>query len=292
MNFNDEPVYVGRDFGGREITVDDALVAAYRAAVLDDNPLYDSYCPALLLHSECYQNLNWYLKNIFGNLHARQEWELYAAVPVGTAVTTRGFIRERYRKRGRDYLVKETWVLDKGGRLLNRGITHQSFLAAGPDAAGAGPRAVERENVVVNKDREKDTSRRFDLETTDGVELESVSKHVSEEMCMAFSGPGENYHTNREAAVALGFPDIVVQGMMPICFISEVLTRKFAQGWLTAGKMDVRLVNPLWGGERVSAHAQIIDESPESDRSRVSLQVWVQKDDGTKVIVGSASALR
>jgi hypothetical protein len=75
----------------------------------------------MVLHSECYRDLNWYLANIFGNLHARQEWELFGEVPIGSRVTTRGFIRDRYRKRGRDYVVKETRTLDETGRLLAAG---------------------------------------------------------------------------------------------------------------------------------------------------------------------------
>ena len=109
---------------------------------------------------------------------------------------------------------------------------------------------------------------------------------------MAFSGPGKNYHTDREAARELGFPDIVVQGMLPICLVSELLTRDFGRGWLVGGKMDVRLVNVLWAGEDVRACAQVTDENPEGDRIRAHLDVWVEKSDGTKVIIGRSSALR
>lgn len=283
MNSNGEPVYVGRDFGGRELVIDRRLVDRYVAALGQKLPLYDEFAPALTLHSECYESLLWYLANIWGNLHARQEWELFAEVPVGTAVRTRGFIRDRYRKRGRDYVVKETWVLDGDGRLLNRGLTHQSFLVPAGDGAGAA--------VAVDKDREKQEGRRFEIGGR-GRALAPLAKTVTEEVCMAFSGPTENYHTNREAARALGFPDIVVQGMLPICLVSELLTREYGRGWLAGGKMDVRLVNVLWADETVEARAEEVLEVPEADRTRVHLDVWVEKADGTRVVVGSASALR
>jgi len=289
MNFNGEPVSVGRDFGGRSLTLDRGLVERYTQAVAESHPLYGEFCPALLLHSECYENLNWYLENVFGNLHARQEWELFDAVPVGARVSTRGFIRERYHKRGRDYVVKETWVLADDGRLLNRGITHQSFLVKQPDSK----RIDGDTKSVVGKEREKLPGRNFDIDGENGANiLEGDEKHVDEAMCMAFSGPGENYHTSREAARALGFPDIVVQGMMPICFLSELLTREFGLGWLAGGKTDLRLVNVLWCGESVRARARVLEETPEAGRSRVALDVWVEKADGTKIIVGNAGALR
>jgi len=280
MNFNGEPVYVGRDFGGRTLVVDRDLADHYVASVEGDPALYRENAPALVLHSECYRDLNWYLANIFGNLHARQEWELFTPVKIGQQVTTRGFIRDRYRKRGRDYVVKETWTLDDTGRLLCRGLTHQSFLVAKPDRGD-----------VVDKGREKSKERVFEI-GGHGRELVPLQRTVHEGMCRLFSGPGDNYHTDRTSARALGFPDIVVQGMLPICFVSELLTRDFDGGWLAGGKMDVRLVNVLWANETVRAHADVREEVPEADRVRVLMDVWVEKDDGTKVIVGQASALR
>lgn len=285
MNLNDEPVYVGRDFGGRTLTVDRGLVDGYLAALGTDHPMYARFAPALVLHSECYRDLNWYLKNIFGNLHARQEWETFHPITIGQTVTTRGFIRERYHKRGRDYVVKETWVLDDSGRLMNRGLTHQSFLT---DAA----LARAREKDVVDKSREKSSERRFEVGGKGGTQLAPLAKTVDEKTCRLFSGPGDNYHTDRESARALGFPDIVVQGMLPICVMSELLTREFGEGWLAGGKMDVRLVNVLWANETVSARAEITDEVRESNRTRVTMDAWVEKSDGTKVVVGQASALR
>lgn len=282
MNMNGEPVHVGRDFGGRELVLDDAAVRRYVDALGQPNALYDEFVPGLVLHSECYEDLGWYLANLWGNLHARQEWELFGEIPVGMRVQTRGFVRDRYRKRGRDYVVKETWVQDGTGRLLVRGITHQSFLVPG---------AATEAGVAVDKDREKRGDRVFEIGGR-GEALAPVSRKVTEEVCMAFSGPAENYHTNRAAARAFGFPDIVVQGMLPICLLSELLTRDFGRGWLAGGKMDVRLVNVLWADETVEAHAEAVDEVPEAGRTRVHFDVWAQKEDGTKVVVGHASAVR
>lgn len=283
MNNNDEPVFVGRDFGGRELILDDHAVERYLSALGQRLPLYREFTPALILHSECYENLQWYLANIWGNLHARQEWELFGEVPLGTAVRTRGFIRDRYRKRGRDYVVKETWVQAEDGRLLSRGLTHQSFLIQ--DGESSTPA------VAVDKDREKQGGRRFEIGGK-GRPLAPLSMKVTEGVCMAFSGPTENYHTNREAALALGFPDIVVQGMLPVCFLSELLTGEYGRGFLAGGKMDVRLVNVLWADETMTAHAEETGEVPEGGRTRVHLDVWIEKAGGTRVVVGSASALR
>jgi len=283
MNFHNEPVYVGRDFGGRRLTIDREQVDRYCEAVAVGSSRYADTAPALILHSECYHNLDWYLKNIVGNLHARQEWQLYRPIAIGREVTTRGFIRERYIKRGREYVVKETWVLDQDGALLNRGITHQSFPL--PDDARSG-------GFAVDKQREKSSARRFEIGGRGGRALEPIERTISQEMCMAFSGPIKNYHNDREEARKLGFPDIVVQGMLPICLLSEVLTNEYGDGWLAGGQMDVRLVNVLWGEETATARAEVTEETPEAGATRVHMDVWVEKPDATKVIVGRASAVR
>jgi len=284
MNFHDEPVYVGRDFGGRTLNISPELVATYCEAVEVDAATYRDIAPALLLHSECYENLDWYLKAIIGNLHARQEWELFHPMKIGQDVTTRGFIRDRYIKRGRQYVVKETWIQGEGGLLHSRGLTHQSFPIEDPEQP--------KGEFAVDKNREKSAGRKFEIGNTGGERLTPLARTVSDEMCMAFSGPMKNYHNDRQEAQNLGFPDIVVQGMLPICFLSELLAGQFGAGWPAGGKMDVRLVNVLWGGESVTANAEITGETPEADATRIHMDVWLEKPDGTKVIVGTASAVR
>src|SRR6185503_1491622 len=127
-------VFVGRDVGGREDSVSTTDVARYEAGTGDTNPWYHEaspfgapVAPALLYHSEVYRDLSWYLPNLIGNLHARQEWELFHPAHVGNTVRTRATIVERYRKRNRDYVVNEVLITDAGGRWLQRSRTHQSF---------------------------------------------------------------------------------------------------------------------------------------------------------------------
>jgi hypothetical protein len=60
----------------------------------------------------------------------------------------------------------------------------------------------------VDKDREKRPERKFVVGEGAGPELAAVEKTITIEMCQAFSGPHRSYHTDREMAQALGFPDI------------------------------------------------------------------------------------
>jgi len=285
MNLKGEPAFVGRHCGASEYEITPE-VAAFYADALDDRTALPGLAPPLLHHSECYKHLGeWYLANLFGNLHARQEWELFAPLRIGSRVRTRSTIIGRYTKRGRDYVLNETDLVDAGdGRLLVRGRIHQSFLPPKPE--------VERSGFVVDEASAKKKEPRAPFPTATGAELPPVEKKVDARRCWMFSGPGKNYHTDAEAAKQLGFPNIVVQGMMSTCFVSQVMQAHFGEGWLVGGKMDVRLTNVLWVDETVTARARVREEEREGTRTRVHCDVWVEKGDATRVLLGSASAVR
>ena len=272
-------VHVGQDVHGREVTVTRDEIAHYAAGTgLPKIPDGD-VAPALLYHSEVYNDLSWYLPNIIGNLHARQEWELFSPLRVGETVRSRVTVVERYRKRDRNYVVGEVLFTTAAGRWLQRSRTHQSFLADDPSG------------IVVDKAREKRSDRRFEL-PTEGEELAPGTRTVTIDMCKAFSGPHRNYHNDREMAQMLGFPDIVVQGMMAICGMSDTLDAAFGAGWHHGGKLDIRLVNVVWVNDVLTTKGRVREVLPEGSLQRVVLDVWTEKADGTIALIGTASALR
>ena len=279
---------VGLDLGAHEYQITPELVRDYSDGVDDHHAWYAGaspfggpVAPALVLHSEVYKFGGWYLPNVWGNLHARQEFELFAPAMVAERVSTRSTIVDRYIKRGRDYVVNEAQVFGPDGRLLSRGRTHQSFLQERPE-----------DGVAIDKSREKSAERRFEVGAGEVAEqIAPLEKTVTLEMCRTFSA-GKNYHNDAEEEKKMGFPDIVVQGMMPVCFLSELMTGRFGEGWYAGGRMDVRLVNVLWGGDGVAIARGVVREfTPAGSRRRVHCEVWVEKRDGTKVIVGTASAV-
>jgi hypothetical protein len=80
--------------------------------------------------------------------------------------------------------------------------------------------------------------------------------------------------------------------MMTTCFVSEVMGNHFGEGWLSGGRMSLKLTNVLWVDEKVTASARVKDEVPEGTLTRVECEVWVDKADGTRIALGTASALR
>jgi acyl dehydratase len=277
--FDAHEVHVGMAVGGREFTVSTEDVAGYVAGT-GTVDLPGIYAPPLLYHSEVYRSLTWYLPNIIGNLHARQEWEFFRPLQVGDAVRSHATVVDRYRKRDRLYVVNEVLLTDGQGRWLQRSRTHQSFLAEDPSA-----------EIVVDRERERRTDRRFQVGEGEGEDVAPLRRTVTQAMCEAFSGPAKTYHTDREMALALGFPDIVVQGMMSICLLSDMLTERFGLGWLMGGKLDVRLINVVWVNDTLALHGKIRSRTREGTHRRALLDVWCAKGEGTVALVGTASAL-
>jgi hypothetical protein len=290
--FDRKEVYVGRDYGGAAYDITPEFVAKYIAGTGDDNPWYrgDSpldrpLAPALILYDGVYRTLAWYLPNLYGNLHARQEWELFGPTAVGERLSTRSVIIGRYLKRDREYLVNEVLVTNAGGQLVSRSRTHQSFLI--PAEAG-------KADFVVDRAREKDSKRASKIGKIgegDGEPIDAPMRQITEAMCMAFSGPARNYHNDKQKAVELGFPEIVVQGMLSVCMVAEMMTRRFGFGFLYGGRMDLRLVNVVWGNDVTGPKGLIVERHPEGIRTRAEVEVWCEKSDATKTILGTASAL-
>jgi len=279
--FAQHEVHVGQDVSGRSLTIGEADVARYEAGTGGTSARAAGTAPALLLHSEVYRSLAWYLPNVFGNLHARQEWEMFAPIPVGEPIRTRSTVVDRYLKRDRQYVVNEVLVTDDAGRWLQRSRTHQSFLAD-----------EGRRETVVDRQREKRPDRTFTVGEGPGEPIGPLTRPITIAMCEAFSGPERNYHNDRQMARMLGFPDIVVQGMLSVCLVSELMTQAFGTGWLLGGKMDVRLVNVVWVDDVLATRGKVREEMAEGSHRRVHLDLWCEKADGTKTLVGTASALR
>jgi acyl dehydratase len=285
VNLRGEPAVVGLHCGSNDYDVTREVVDFYAEALDDPSPLYRDVAPPLLYHSECYKFVgDWYLANLFGNLHAQQDWEMFAPIRVGSRVRSRSTIVDRFSKRGRDYVVNETDICDASdGRLLVRGRTFQSFLPPREVSSAGG--------FVVDEQTPAKKAPRAPFPTATGADLAPVKKTIDARRCWMFSGPGKNYHTDREQAKKLGFPNIVVQGMMSTCFAAQVMQDAFGMGWIAGGKASIKLTNVLWVDESVTAHGKIREEVREGTKTRVLCDVWVDKDDGTRVALGEASAL-
>ena len=284
-------VHVGQELPAEEYAVTPELVQWYVDAVEDDHDWYHgaspfggAVAPALLFHNANYMNGRrnlWYLPNVYGNLHAKQHWDLFAPMLVGESVQNRGVVLERFFKRDREYVVAEGTLSDLTGRPLARVRSTQSFL---PDDVRSG--------AVVEPSRATAPSRRPEPEADSGSERIEGKRHVVDAaQCDRFVGETRNYHNDEAESKKLGFPAIVVVGSLSTCFVSDMMTQHFGEGWWCGGRMDVNFINVLWAGEAVTTRGIVRERTREGSFWRTHLDVWTEKDDGTKTTAGTASAL-
>lgn len=281
---------VGKPLTVTDYTVDRDLIADYMARTtdahpwyVDDSPFGGPVAPATLLFAHAHLRLDdWYLPNRYGNLHSKQEWAFFQPARLGDRIRATRTIVDRYRKRDRAIVVNEVTITRNDGALLARSRSHQSFLAETPDAGA----------LVVDRDREKRADRRITPGAGARERFGPVTRLVDEALCDRFVGADrQTYHNDAEEARKLGFPGIVVQGTLPICFLNLLMTERFGAAWWTGGRMHLNLVNVLWAGETVHAHGAIREWTPEGGRTRADCEIWTAKDDGTITIIGSASAV-
>ena len=283
-----DDIHVGKDLGRREVEVTPEFVDRFRAGCDDDHPWYSgatpfggAVAPALIACQEPWRFPGWYPPELRGNLHAKQEWDLFAPIPAGSTYVSRALVAERYPWRGnRHVIVNEVSVADTSGRLLARGRTHQSFLRAQP------------EGDVVGRQRERSPERSFQPDRAGAVELiDGPSLTLTDERCLAVADGMANYHSDAEIARAMGFPTVVVQGIFNANVVSALMTARFGAGWFVGGRLRMSFVNVIWGGDSTTAHVAIRELVDEAPRRRAECEVWVEKADGTVTAIGTASAV-
>ncbi|MCH8311317.1 MAG: hypothetical protein IIB17_12595 [Chloroflexi bacterium] len=166
------------------------------------------------------------------------------------------------------------WSLD--GELMAQGHHHQSYMQ--DQTSG---------RVALRDPKSKGGVRRFSV--PDGELVEGDPHSISLEMCGTFFHGNSNYHTSKEAAEELGFDQVVVGGRMTMSYVGDMLDRRFGKAWYESGKMDIKFTNITWPGDIVTPKAVITDETTENGEKRANIALWVEKEDGTVVIVGTAS---
>ena len=199
------------------------------------------------------------------------------AVP-GETYRATSRILDIYEWRERTVVKQEVTVRSSDGEMMARGRHHQSYLLS--QSSG---------KVKLRNPKSKEGARRFTV--PQGEVLAPIERTIDLEMCGTFFHGNANYHTDKEIAEALGFPDVVVGGRMTLSYIGDMMDKRFGRGWYQGGRLDVKFTNIVWPGDTVIARGVITDSVEQDGSDRADVAVWMEKEDGTVVIVGSASAL-
>lgn len=104
-------------------------------------------------------------------------------------------------------------------------------------------------------------------------------------------GDVRTLHNDQAAAELEGLPRPVAVAPQVAALIFRMMRMVFGQGWIVGGKGSLTFRRPVWADDFATAYGVVKETSAEGDRVRVNCEVWVERADGERAIVGNCSAL-
>ena len=123
-----------------------------------------------------------------------------------------------------------------------------------------------------------------------GGNLPSVEKVISQERINRWaelSGDFNLLHVDPAYAAKTPFKGTIAHGPMSLAFLNELMMKCFGLDWLHGGILaDVRFVSPVRPGDRIIVKGVITAISNRHDRQYAECELFVEKQDGTKAVIG------
>jgi acyl dehydratase len=121
------------------------------------------------------------------------------------------------------------------------------------------------------------------------MELQKVTKRITMEKMARYSGAG-NFHSDDGAGEQLGLGGAIVQGGQLVGYLNEMLTRSLGEGFIIGGEIAVNFIRPARPGDTVTTGGTLTATTLRDDRQHGAFDVWLENQDGEKLVVGTATA--
>ena len=129
-------------------------------------------------------------------------------------------------------------------------------------------------------------------ETAVGGKLPTFQKTIVQRQIDCFSGVRPNsIHTDDEWARKKGFRAPLAQAMMSTAYVSQLMMEYLGEGFVKGGKMSVAFIKPVVVGDTLTVHGVVKSREQEGKKTRVTVEVWCENQDGVQTMVGTASGL-
>lgn len=122
-----------------------------------------------------------------------------------------------------------------------------------------------------------------------GAELPSVAKQFSVDMFKL--GDVRTLHNDQEAAELEGLPRPIAVAPQVAALIFRMMRMCFGEGWIVGGKGSLTFRRPVWSDDFATARGFVTGKALERDRIRVTCEVWIERGDGERCVVGTCAAL-
>lgn len=125
-----------------------------------------------------------------------------------------------------------------------------------------------------------------------GFELEPVIKTITLDKSRIHEGwPAiKTRHCDYDAAHATGTAAPIVNGGQVAQVLGELFIKFFREGFI-GGTLSFNLIRQTQLDDVLTAKGVVTDKQPDGDRVRLFLDVWLENQNGDKVLVGKASGL-
>jgi hypothetical protein len=99
-------------------------------------------------------------------------------------------------------------------------------------------------------------------------------------------------HTE-EYAQKHGMRGALVAGSTLLSYMLEMLYNTFGEKWLSHGKINISFIGGgALNGDQITVHGMAKSIEPQDGGDRITLDIWMENQNGVKIMVGEASCLR
>jgi hypothetical protein len=125
-----------------------------------------------------------------------------------------------------------------------------------------------------------------------GFELEPVTKKITLDKSRIYEGwpATRSRHCDYDAAHATGLPAPNINGAVVAGVLGELFIKFFGKNYI-GGTLSFNLIRQVQLDDELTAGGVIKEKVDEADGVRLVLDVWLDNQNGDKVLVGKASGL-
>ena len=274
---------IGTDLGSLEYMLSAEKLNLFRIACGDSGALY----PTIATKDFYYLLQNRFTVGLM--LHAKHESTYLEPPPLGERLKVTGRIVDRYVRRGRGFVVVESFTTAGASQPIVRSRTtflpldgQANLPADQPDRIDPTP--VELREVGVSGHRPGDYAEPMRRRLTrDGmVAWERCSETVIDRPLR------ESIHINAELAEDAGQSAPVASGMHTVAHLGHLLRELLDGAWTYGGHLAVNHIRALHAGDELVARARVagVYTTPEGERLR--LEAWCEDGSGNTSTAGTA----
>jgi acyl dehydratase len=103
--------------------------------------------------------------------------------------------------------------------------------------------------------------------------------------------PDRNLHTDIDAARDAGLSEVVVSGTQWLGYLVGLMVELFGVAWFGDGELDIKIPRSVKIDETIQPKARLEAREASGSRTRATLSVWCENQDGEQVLVGTAACM-